>query len=122
MERKKNWKSFQDFEDARADYRRWLYCGDPEEKALWKELLNWENQISDCAVQIRRTPMPTGLDDVRLPRASLHIKQKVVLCNFVELLFETSCRKNDEEAVNLLFSFLKAYSDLLSEEAEWCQE
>ena len=41
MERKKAWKDFQTLEKALPDYRRWTYCVDPEEKALWKELLDW---------------------------------------------------------------------------------
>lgn len=120
MERKKAWKDFQTLEKALPDYRRWTYCEDPEEKALWKELLDWENRLSDCAALIRRTPMPTEINDIVRTRASLHISQRIVFHHFLELLFENCLRKNDDENLNLLFAFLEDYSNLLEKEAEWC--
>ena len=95
-------------------------CEDPEEKALWKELLDWENKLSDCAALIRRTPMPSEINDIVRTRASLHISQRIVFHHFLELLFENCLRKNDDENLNLLFAFLEDYSNLLEKEAEWC--
>lgn len=121
MERKKDWKDFQSLMDARPDYRRWLYCEDQEEKALWEELLHLERLIDNCASQIRQTPMPVEPNDVRLTRSSLHIGQRTAVSGFLELLFENCLRKKDDEALNLLFSFLEAYAGLLRQEADWCQ-
>lgn len=120
MERKKAWKDFQTLEKALPDYRRWTYCEDLEEKALWKELLDWENKLSDCAALIRRTPMPSEINDIVRTRASLHISQRIVFHHFLELLFENCLRKNDDENLNLLFAFLEDYSNFLEKEAEWC--
>lgn len=122
MSYKKDWKDFQSLLDARPDYRRWLYCENQEEKALWEELLRLESLISRRAAQIRKIPMPAETDGVRLSRASLHISRRAVIGGFLELLLETSLRKQDGETLNLLFSFLEAYSDLLEREANWCQK
>lgn len=121
MSYKKDWKDFQSLLDARPDYRRWLYCENQEEKALWEELLRLESLISRRASQIRKTPMPAETDDVRLSRTSLRINRRAVIGGFLELLLETCLRKKDGETLNLLFSFLEAYSDLLEQEAKWCQ-
>lgn len=121
MKGKKDWKGFQSLIDARSDYRTLLYSEDPSKKALWMELLDWENRINHCASQIRRAPMPSELNDVRLTRSSLHIDQNMAFCHFLELLFEHSLRSEDGEALNLLFSFLEAYTDLLTREVKWCQ-
>lgn len=121
MERKKDWKDFQSLVDARPDYRRWLYCEDPEEKTLWKELLNLENQIAGSAARIQRTSMPAEPNDALLTRSSLHINQRMAFNHFLELLFENCLRSQDDETLNLLFSFLEACSGLLEQEAEWCQ-
>ena len=106
MERKKDWKSFQSLMDARPDYRRWLYCEDQEEKALWKELLRLESLISRRAAQLRQTPMPAEMNDVLLFRSSVHIDRQTAVSGFLELLFEACLRKKDGETLNLLFSFL----------------
>ena len=121
MERKKNWKDFQSLVDARPDYRRWLYCEDQEEKALWMELLDWEKRISHYASQIRRTPVPAEPDDVLFARSSLHIDRRIAVNSFLELLFESCLRKQDDETLNLLFSFLEACSGLLEQETRWWQ-
>lgn len=121
MERKKNWKDFQSLVDARPDYRRWLYCEDQEEKALWKELLRLESLIASLASQIRRTPVPAEPDDVLFARSSLHIDRRAAVNNFLELLFESCLRSKNDESLNLLFSFLEAYSGLLEQETRWCQ-
>lgn len=121
MSYKKDWKDFQSLLDARPDYRRWLYCENQEEKALWEELLRLESLISRRAAQIRKTPMPVEADDIRLARSSLHIDQRAAIGSFLELLFENCLRNQDDEALNLLFSFLDTYSDLLRQEANWCQ-
>ena len=121
MERKKDWKDFQSLMDARPDYRRWLYCEDQEEKALWEELLHLESLISRRASQLRQMPMPAETDDVRLSRSSLHIDRRAAVSGFLELLFENCLRSKDDENLNLLFSFLETYSGLLEREAKWCQ-
>lgn len=122
MDDKKDWKDFQTLVDGLPDYRRWLHCEDPEEKALWQELLNREIQLSGYASAVRRAPMPAEPNDLLFTRASLHISQRTVFNYFLELLFENSLRKKDDENLNLLFAFLKAYTDLLAAEARWCQE
>lgn len=121
MERKKDWKDFGTLVRGRPDYRRWLRCEDQEEKALWKELLDWEIQISSCISRIHQTPVPAEPDEIRMGRAALRINQKITCCDFLELLFESSLRKEDGETLNLLFSFLEAYAGLLKQEAELCQ-
>lgn len=121
MERKKDWKDFQSLMDARPDYRRWLYCEDQEEKALWEELLHLESLISRRVSQLRQTPMPAETDDIHLSRSSLHIDQRAAISGFLELLFENCLRSKDDENLNLLFSFLETYSDLLERETKWCQ-
>lgn len=121
MDYKKDWKSFQSLVDTRPDYQRWLYCEDWEEKALWKELLDLERLIARYTSQIRQAPMPTETDDIRLTRSSLHIGQQAAISGFLELLFENCLRNQDNETLNLLFSFLEAYSDLLEKEAKWCE-
>ena len=121
MERKKDWKDFGTLVRGRPDYRRWLYCEDQEEKALWMELLDWEKRISHYASQIRRTPVPAEPDDVLFARSSLHIDRRIAVNSFLELLFESCLRKQDDETLNLLFSFLEACSGLLEQETRWCQ-
>lgn len=121
MNYKKDWKDFQSLVDARSDYRRWLYCEDQEEKALWNELLGLESLITRCASLIQQTPMPVETDDIRLTRSSLHIDQRAAVNNFLELLFENCLRNQDDENLNLLLSFLEAYSNLLEQETKWCQ-
>ena len=122
MERKKDWKDFGTLVRGRPDYRRWLRCEDQEEKALWKELLHLESLISRYATQVWQTPMPAETDDARLTRSSLRINRRAAVNNFLELLFETCLRNKDDETLNLLFSFLDTYSDLLEKEANWCQK
>lgn len=121
MNYKKDWKDFQSLLDTRSDYRRWLHREDQEEKALWEELLHLESLISRRTSQIRKTPMPAEPDDARLSRSSLHIDQRAAVSGFLELLFENCLRGKDDENLNLLFSFLEAYSDLLEKETKWCR-
>lgn len=66
-------------------------------------------------------PMPAKTDDIRLSRSSLHIDRRAAISGFLELLFENCLRSKDDENLNLLFSFLETYSDLLEREAKWCQ-
>lgn len=94
---------------------------DQEEKVLWMELLDWEKQINHYTSQLRRVPMPTEPDDVLFTRSSLHIDQQTAISSFLELLFENCLHNKDNENLNLLFSFLEAYSDLLEKEVKWCQ-
>ena len=121
MDYKKDWKNFQSLMDARPDYQQWLYCEDQEEKELWRELLGWEVRINHLVSLIQRSPMPAETDDIRLSRSSLHIDQRAAVSGFLELLFENCLRSKDDENLNLLFSFLETYSDLLEREAKWCQ-
>lgn len=117
---RKNWKDFQTLVDARPDYRSWLYCKDPEEKALRKELLDRLCQVSEYAVDIRRSPLPTEQDDILFSRMSAHSKQRYAFQNFLETLFENSLRQGSEENLNLLFAFLESYTAFQQEELKWC--
>lgn len=121
MDYKKDWKDFQSLIDARPDYRRWLYCEDQEEKELWRKLLGWEVRINHLVSLIQRSPMPAETDGIHLSRSSLHIDQRAAISDFLELLFENCLRSKDDENLNLLFSFLETYSDLLERETKWCQ-
>lgn len=109
-------KHFQSLVDARPDYRAWLHCADPEEKALRQELLERLTRLSSCAAAVRRTPMPAALNDAYLSRASLHIDQDTAFHAFAETLFEYCLRQDSRETLELLFSFLETYASLLEAE------
>ena len=121
MERKKDWKDFQTLVNARPDYQAWLYCEDPEEKALRKELLSLVMGINEYAKAVRCSPMPAEMDDIYFTRVSAHIDQRITFSLFIETLFENCLRQGSNENLNLLFAFLNTYTVMLKHEYKWCK-
>jgi len=122
MERKKNWKDFHTFVNRPPNYRAWMYCKDPEAKAMHEELARLIRRMTSYDVQARRTPMPEQLDDMYLYRMSAHISQRLSFSIFLEILFENSLLQGSDENLNLIFSFLDAYITLLKNECILCKQ
>lgn len=116
------WQNFQVLISGRPDYRTWLHCKDPKEKALRLELLRLQDRFNRRVDQAKRILMPATMTDVYLIRAALHIDQYMAFNNFLETLFENFLRNKDDENMSLLFSFLDMYAKLLETEIEWSQK
>lgn len=121
MEQKECWKDFRKLVKNRPEYRQWLHCKDPEEKALRLELLRLLVRFDSRADEAKKLPMPTEMTDVYLTRASLHVDQNMAFYHFVETLFENFIRNKEDGNMNVLFSFLDMYIMLLEREIEWAQ-
>lgn len=121
MKRKEEWKDFDALADTRPGYQAWLYCKDPGERALRRELIEKMIQLSKYHSIARKMPMPTQICDELLDRASLHIDQNVLFHEFVEILFENFLRQGSDENMNLLFAFLEKYISLAEAECRWFQ-
>ena len=122
MEQKEYWRDFQRLVSNQPDYRPWLHCKDPEEKALRSELLRLLARFDSRADEAKKLPMPTEMTDVYLTRASLHVDQNMAFYHFVEALFENFIRNKENENINVLFSFLDMYIMLLEREIEWAKK
>lgn len=66
MEQKEYWKDFRKLVKNRPEYRQWLHCKDPEEKALRSELLRLLVRFDSRADEAKKLPMPTEMTDVYL--------------------------------------------------------
>lgn len=122
MEEKYYYKNFQKLVSSRPDYRTWLHCKDPKEKALRSEMLRLLTTLEFRGSQVKKTPMPTEMTEVYLTRSSLHIDQTMAFHDFVETLFENFLRDKDDQNMDLLFSFLDMYTRLLTCEIAWSQK
>lgn len=121
MERKKDWKAFETFVDERPDFRAWLHCSDPEEKALRDQYLDLITKIGAYNSRLKRIPMPAEYTEAHFSRAALHIDQSIAVTSFMETLLEHFLREESDQNLSLLFAFLETYSSLLLEELKWCE-